>query len=187
VKRLSTINRKIIKDYFLGCKDFDNLILKGHLLIEHKINDTIKSLSLQKIDISKSDFKFIHKVQILKILGLFMIDEKFPSSTKLYENIILLNKLRNSMAHNLKFDETILENFMNNFKITDAISYQESDFRIKKNKEEPFIISKQQLRFVTCISIIYLLLSVYPDIILFKRKNPKVPYKNVKLKYSFSF
>ena len=95
--------------YLINCRDTDNLIIKGHILTEHALNFYINMKSIEKIDIEKMKFTYANKIQIAKILGLFKI---FP---QLFEELTLLNKLRNSLAHRLKYDEKVLTDFLKGY------------------------------------------------------------------------
>lgn len=88
------------------CRDFDNLILKGHLLIEHLLNEYILSESKEKIDLKKMNFTFYQKLNICKILGLFSLNKT------IYKSIERLNSLRNSVTHRLEYDKDILSKFI---------------------------------------------------------------------------
>ena len=95
--------------HMFGIKDLDYLILKGHILTEHSLHFFIEKTSVEKINFSKIKFSYSNKVEIAKTLGLF------KSNTKLYEELKLLNKLRNSIAHKLKYDEKLFTDFIKGF------------------------------------------------------------------------
>lgn len=99
---------KFLKHLF-DCRDTDNLIIKGHILTEYAMNFYIEMSSVEKIDLKETRFTYSNKIDIVKILGLFKRDPF------LYNELKLLNKLRNSIAHKLKFDEKILTEFLKGF------------------------------------------------------------------------
>jgi hypothetical protein len=97
LKLVETEKNFVIKS-FKEIDDFEILILKAHLIIEHTLDDFINSFAIANIDISNMDFSFTHKIKVAKILGLTIYKSTFENQ------LILLNKLRNSIAHNLKYD-----------------------------------------------------------------------------------
>ena len=96
--------------HMFGIKDLDYLILKGHILTEHSLNFFIEQTSIEKINFEKIKFSYSNKIEIAKTLGLF------KSNPKIYEELKLLNKLRNSIAHKLKYDEKLFKDFIRGFK-----------------------------------------------------------------------
>ena len=116
--------------YLINCRDTDNLIIKGHILTEHALNFYINMKSVDKIDIEKMKFTYANKIQIAKILGLFKI---FP---QLLEELTLLNKLRNSLAHRLKYNEKVLTDFLKGFeKRRSGFSFKSQNLEIGKKTE----------------------------------------------------
>ena len=95
--------------HMFGIKDLDYLILKGHILTEHSLHFFIENTSVEKINFEKIKFSYANKVEIAKTLGLF------KSNPKLYEELKLLNKLRNSIAHKLKYDDKLFADFIKGF------------------------------------------------------------------------
>jgi len=95
--------------HMFGIKDLDYLILKGHILTEHSLHFFIEKTSVEKINFEKIKFSYSNKVEIAKTLGLF------KSNPKLYAELKLLNKLRNSIAHKLKYDEKLFADFIKGF------------------------------------------------------------------------
>jgi len=96
--------------HMFGIKDLDYLILKGHILTEHSLNFFIEKTSIEKINFDKIKFSYSNKIEIAKTLGLF------KANPKIYEELKLLNKLRNSIAHKLKYDEKLFSDFIKGFK-----------------------------------------------------------------------
>jgi len=132
---------KFLKHLF-DCRDTDNLIIKGHILTEYALNFYIEMSSVEKIDLKETRFTYSNKIDIARILGLFKKD------IFLYNELKLLNKLRNSIAHKLKYDEKILAEFLKGFdkhkntlksekldrlKIDDEIFYELDDDKITVN------------------------------------------------------
>ena len=81
-------------------KDLQMLILKGHIIVEYSLNKFIDDIADNSFDIFKENFQFSQKVKICKALGLFA-----PRHRPLEEIILTLNKVRNSIAHYLEFDQ----------------------------------------------------------------------------------
>lgn len=99
---------KFLKHLF-DCRDTDNVIIKGHILTEYAMNFYIEMSSAEKIDLKNTRFTYSNKIDIGRIVGLFKEDPF------LYNELTLLNKLRNSIAHKLKYDEKILAEFLKGF------------------------------------------------------------------------
>ena len=99
---------KFLKHLF-DCRDTDNLIIKGHILTEYAMNYYIELSSIEKINLNESRFTYSNKIDIVKMFGLF------KKHTTLNNELKLLNKLRNSIAHKLKYDEQILIEFLRGF------------------------------------------------------------------------
>jgi hypothetical protein len=95
--------------HMFDIKDVDYLILKGHILTEHSLHFFIEMTSVEKINFEKVKFSYSNKIEIAKTLGLFI------NNKKLYSELKLLNKLRNSIAHKLKYDEKLFADFIKGF------------------------------------------------------------------------
>ncbi len=95
--------------HLIDCRDTDNLIIKGHILTEHALNFFIEMQSVEKMD-KNAKFTYSNKIEIAQILGLFKNNHELKKELK------LLNKLRNSIAHNLKYDKDALKQFLLSFK-----------------------------------------------------------------------
>jgi len=96
-------------NHLYDCRDTDNLIIKGHILTEYAMNFYIEMSSAEKIDLKETRFTYSNKIDIVRILGLF------KRNNNLCQELKLLNKLRNSIAHKLKYDEKILAEFLKGF------------------------------------------------------------------------
>ena len=86
------------------CKDVDLTIIKGHILVEHHLNRFILSSVNSPEDFDDSKFSFAQKIQLSSMLGL--------RKASLREELILLNKLRNEIAHKLSYTERLLDNLI---------------------------------------------------------------------------
>jgi len=81
-------------------------ILKGHILLEYYMDKIIELLSESDINISKTNFTFKHKVDILKILGIT------PDYMNTYDVLLKFNSIRNQLAHRLEFDRVKVDDFI---------------------------------------------------------------------------
>ncbi|OGU54014.1 MAG: hypothetical protein A2V66_02945 [Ignavibacteria bacterium RBG_13_36_8] len=139
-------------DHLINCRDIDNLIIKGHLIIEHKIDEFIDNHSIIKTNFQNHKIGFNLKIDIAKVLGLFILSED------LFSALILLNKLRNSIAHNLKPDEELFNNFI---QVVDSDSsliklYKEfGDVTLTNDSGEQYKVSSNHFRFSLCIANLY--------------------------------
>ena len=88
-----------------NCVDIDNLIVKGHILTEHALNFYIEVNSVEKLD-KNSRLTYATKLDMAQVLGLFKTNKELKKDLK------LLNRLRNSIAHNLKYDEKIFNDLL---------------------------------------------------------------------------
>jgi hypothetical protein len=147
-------NPEFIK-HLSQCRDTDNLIIKGHILTEYSLNCYIENKSAEKINIDETRFTYYNKIEISKILGLYKI------KPELYNELKLLNKLRNSIAHKLKFDENILKQFVAGFNKYKHLYDSESIDLLKVDNavvydlgNEKILLQGEHLMFMFYISII---------------------------------
>lgn len=122
----------LFADHLLDCKDMDNLILKGHLMTERALQYYINENAKKKVNFKKVRFTYSNKMEIAKLLGLFE-----NGNSQLYGLLILLNKLRNSIAHSVEYDSNILKKFFEK-------SYIQS---IKKNDTEIMISAEDVIEY----------------------------------------
>lgn len=73
-------------------------IIKGHLLVEHTMNVALEILTDGYKKYRPKGPKFADKIRYCDMFGLFV------SNPQIYEQMELLNKLRNGIAHNLTYD-----------------------------------------------------------------------------------
>jgi len=85
----------------------DNLILKGHILTERALQYFINENAVKKVDFNKVNLTYSNKIEISKLLGLFE-----NGNNQLYELLKLLNRIRNSIAHNIDYDEDLINKFL---------------------------------------------------------------------------
>jgi hypothetical protein len=81
------------------------LLLKGHLVLENALTVFIETF--QKHRPANVKFTFFQKLCICEILGLF----SSPSGELMLDAFKTINKLRNDLAHNLKFDNNLINEF----------------------------------------------------------------------------
>jgi hypothetical protein len=117
--------------HLLDCNDTDNLIIKGHILTEHALHFFIEMNSIEKLNFKKIKFTYSNKIEIAKILGLY------KENPELYNELKLLNRLRNSIAHNLKYDQKTLNDFLLGFDKYKGF-FQSEKFKRLSSDEEIF-------------------------------------------------
>jgi hypothetical protein len=152
VSKESVLFDESIFDHLVNCRDIDNLIIKGHLIIEHLIDEFIDNHSILKADFKKYKIGFNLKIELAKVLGLFIVSED------LYSTLILLNKLRNSIAHNLSLNEGIFNNFIRVVDSNSSLSklYKEfGELTLINDSGNPYKISSNHFRFSLCIAHLY--------------------------------
>jgi len=108
-----------------GIKDFELLILKGHILIEYSLNKYINEVNDGGIDIDGKNFTFHKKITVAEMLGLFKM------KGFLRESIIDINRLRNQIAHKLSFEEKITKGIIKVF-----VEIDEPESGIEKEKSD---------------------------------------------------
>jgi hypothetical protein len=121
-----------------GINDIQLLILKGHILVEYTLNCYLESISKSReSDFFKENFSFADKVNIAKHFGQIGDDKD-----NLNKELILLNKLRNEIAHNLAYNDKLLQEifFELNKKIPNEIyTDKKVPLKIKINAAIAFI------------------------------------------------
>ena len=87
--------------------NIDLIILRGHIITETLLNLYLESISqVDNSDFSKENFSFEKKVKIAKHFG-----HLGSKDDNLINELFLLNKLRNSIAHTLTINKTYLYEF----------------------------------------------------------------------------
>jgi hypothetical protein len=107
---------------FTKFSDIEGIIIRGHILIEQSINRSIELTVLTKNEYNADRFSFAQKVQIGNMLGI---------SGDFKTELNSLNKLRNQIAHSLKYDEKYIDIIIN---------------EIQKKSSEPFPDKKDKLK-----------------------------------------
>lgn len=156
---IDCVDTDFITKHLVKCKTIDILIIKGHLVIEHSINEFINKNALIDNNISKSRFSFYDKIEISKLFGLFSWNDKLENQLKSF------NKLRNSLAHSLNYNSDLLDDFINSIdkdvfnKILKQI-YTDDEIIISNQKGEKYMIEKDFLPLSIAISYIFGVISV---------------------------
>ena len=85
--------------------DVQLLILKGHILVEYCLNCYLESVSTsENSDFFKKDkMNFSTKLKVLKHFT------TFGSDADIIEELIMLNSIRNEIAHSLSYNENLLK------------------------------------------------------------------------------
>ena len=91
----------MIYDQLVRCNDAELLILKGHTLIEYMLNHFLDMSSNSGIDFDISRFTFSQKTHLFEILG--------QRTKEISDDIKVVNKLRNEIAHKLTYNKDELE------------------------------------------------------------------------------
>jgi hypothetical protein len=96
----------IVLEYFLRIRKHDDelgIVLKGHLFMEHLINQIIsaKCKSPNKILEDTRAYTFSIKTQLLFSMGLL--------PEPIFRNITKMNTIRNKLAHKLDFNESLID------------------------------------------------------------------------------
>jgi hypothetical protein len=138
-------SEKFFVDKFLNhlydCRDTDNLILKGHILTEYYLQHSINQLAVEKLNFDKVRFTFSNKIEIAKLVGVF------TREIDLYAELRLLNKLRNSIAHNLGYDKSILNDFLSRFEQHKSVYGNEKANNLQIGREIFINIKGEQITF----------------------------------------
>ena len=129
-----------------NCIDIDNLIIKGHILTEHALNFYIEKLAIEKLD-KDSRLTYTAKIEVAQVLGLF----KKRKGLRL--ELRLLNKLRNSIAHNLTYDDKIFNELLKSYtKLAklkaNGLEEMKDDTVVYIKDSEPPIFQKVEDKFI---------------------------------------
>lgn len=162
---------KFLKHLF-DCRDTDNLIIKGHILTEYAMNFYIEMSSAEKIDLKETRFTYSNKIDIVRILGLF------KKNRHLCQELKLLNKLRNSIAHKLKYDEKILADFLKGFEKYRSLFKSDKLDRLEIDEEIFYELGEEKIT----VNGSHMLLMFYISIIcmtIFSSFEPKTEKDNL--------
>src|SRR5580700_8136058 len=102
---------KLLLEQVKGATHVDLLIIKGHILVEYVMNKFIDTFSKHNQAAQDIRFTFYQKIHVCKILGLFYSNE----SDRLEQQVLILNKLRNEIAHKLSFKRSLLEDLFRHY------------------------------------------------------------------------
>lgn len=111
MKEVSNLNiqefRKFITEQLSVINNFELMILKGHILTEYTINLYIDSISNKtNPDFCDGNTSYSLKLKILENFGKSL----GKPDTNFFEELNMLNKLRNDIAHKLKYNERLVQN-----------------------------------------------------------------------------
>ncbi len=109
------------------------IILKGHILLEYFMDKIIELLSDATFDMSKTNFRFYDKANIINILGVT------PDTLNTYEILIKFNSIRNDIAHELDYNRNHINELI-------ILIFQGS--RFEKIKSETDVERSKALRVV---------------------------------------
>ena len=85
-------------------KDFDLIILKGHLIVEERINEVLEKKLKPNLwgKVKKDPVKFSFPIKLVLLQIVVNFDNTFDH---FFEAVEKLNSLRNKMAHNIEYPE----------------------------------------------------------------------------------
>ncbi|MDI9313026.1 MAG: hypothetical protein QM535_22640 [Limnohabitans sp.] len=112
---------------FTKFTDIEGIIIRGHILVEQYLNKSIEQTVLHSAEFDVDKFSFAQKINIGNMLGI---------SIDLKNELIALNKLRNQIAHSLKFENKYIELIINGI-----YSKNNKIFRDKNDKINSLITS----------------------------------------------
>jgi len=99
-KRDLKLQAKEFAENFIPFSEIEGAIIRGHILVEKTLNDTIKLAIVQKNEYEPEKFTFTRKLDIANMLGICVPFKK---------EINALNKLRNQVAHSLQYEEKYID------------------------------------------------------------------------------
>ena len=111
-KNISTKNftssgfKEFVIEHLAKCNNIELVILKGHVLIEYMLNHFIDKATNDNIDFENTRFSFSQKNYLFELLG--------DNIKELHDEINLVNKLRNDIAHRLTYNNQHLSTLLSN-------------------------------------------------------------------------
>lgn len=123
--------QEFITEELLKHERIEFLILQSHILLEYSINCYLESLSkTPDANFFKANFTFAQKIELLKHFG-SMSKEKYPR----FEELALINKLRNDIAHTLTYNDRHLKDLLRKFEATIPIPLEALGTQLDKFRE----------------------------------------------------
>lgn len=98
--------KQFVIDHLSNCNSVELTILKGHILIEYMLNHFIDKVTEEKVDFESNRFSFSQKIYLAELLGI--------KSKEINDQINLVNKLRNDIAHRLTYNKQHLGTLLSN-------------------------------------------------------------------------
>ncbi|SHK63647.1 hypothetical protein SAMN04488007_3467 [Maribacter aquivivus] len=100
---------KLTLSHFKNIYDLELLILKGHIITEFTINCYLENLSNNfEANFFKERYSHSLKIGMIEHFGKFG-----GKSLALVKSLKLLNKIRNGIAHTLKVNEQLIQEYIN--------------------------------------------------------------------------
>lgn len=129
MKEISNLNieefRKFISKQLSVINNFELMILKGHILTEYTINLYIDSISNKSNpDFCDGNTSYSLKLKIIENFGKSIGNV----NTNFFEELNMLNKLRNDIAHKLKYNDQLIKNIYSLLSKKDS-SFSENNFK----------------------------------------------------------
>lgn len=128
---------RLIRSNIIEITEIELLILKGHILVEYTLNNFIKKVAFNGHSFKETKFTFSQKMHFVETLSAIT-----SNTIRLIE---IFNKLRNQIAHKLKYDEETLKLFLDT-----SASFEIYD---KKLLEQPLIVRVRAAISLMCTSI----------------------------------
>ncbi len=89
-----------LEKHLFKLKDIELIVLKGHLILEEELNSFLACFVNDTETFLKIGFMFERKVSLLSCLV-----PKQMAKDKIWEQLREINRLRNKLAHNLRFSQ----------------------------------------------------------------------------------
>lgn len=93
-------NLDTLEQHLFQLKDIELIVLKGHLILEEGLNDFLACFVNDIETFLKIGFLFERKVALLSCLV-----PKQMANDNIWEQLREINRLRNKLAHNLRFSQ----------------------------------------------------------------------------------
>ena len=116
--------------HFNHLSTIESLIIRGHILIEHDLNEAIKKCVLYKEKYKADKFSFSQKIAIGSMLGITQYIE---------QEVQLINKLRNQIAHSLTYEKDLLKILFSKVDKMDKLFHLKNDDNEKTKRSISWI------------------------------------------------
>ena len=127
---------------FSHLEDLTLIVLRGHLLIEELLNEILESICDAPKYIENANLSFFQKIQLCRsfqrrnVKGVLIDDDP-------WESLVVLNTLRNKLAHNLEpsgINERVDDFIFSRFNKKRMVAFKNGKDRIAGLKKEILVI-----------------------------------------------